>query len=171
MKHAKKLIALTLALICLTLSMSSCATLTIGALLFNRLSTTEDEIEFYSLVSESKELLDSVSFDINIHWGDYIYNDKYDSADDAIDAARKKNEDEVRTLEENDKVIRELYQEIRDGKRADEVEAVMEAYDDYYEFVMLLLLTKNLSYSEFATQRGDLSLALLAAVRRLQVEL
>lgn len=167
MKHAKKLIALTLALVCLTLSMSSCATLTIGTLLFSKLNSTEDEIEFYNLVWESKQMLDNTSDDLYEYWGDYIYDDKYDSADDAIAAAMKKNEDEVQALLENDEAIKELYREVRDGKYADEVEAVMEAYSDYYTFLM----SESWTYNEFSGRRGDLSNALASALRKLEMEL
>ena len=167
MKHAKKLIALTLALICLTLSMSSCATLTIGTLLFSKLNSTEDEIEFYHLVSKSKGDLDNTCEDLYDYWGDFIYDDKYDSADDAIAAAMKKNEREVETLLENDEEIKKLYREVRDGKYADEVEAVMEAYSDYYTFLM----SESWTYNEFPDRQGDLSNALASALRKLEMEL
>ena len=168
MKHAKKLIALTLALVCLTLSMSSCATLTIGTLLFSSLANSNNDVEeFYELVSENKELLDIYADDIYSCWYDYVYEDEYSSVDSALIAAMADNYDNIERIEENNKKIKDLYKDAKDSDLEDEVKEVMQAYNEYYAFVMEV----SGSFNSYSAGLEPLKKALATALRNLEIEL
>lgn len=131
-------------------------------------SQTEKEEEFYNLVDETKDLLDIVADDIYSYWYDCIYRDKYlKDVSYAVACATNDNAGNINTIEENTIRIKGLYKEIKNGKLGSEAKAVMQAYNDYYTFVVEVSGSFN-SYSasketykkELASTLDDFSLEL-----------
>ena len=129
---------------------------------------TQKEEEFYNLVDETKELLDTVADDIYSYWYDCIYEDKYlDNINYAIACAKNDNKDNLDTIEANTEKIKTLYKGVKDGKLSAEIKAVMQAYNDYYTLVVEISGSFN-SYSasketckkELASALDDLSFEL-----------
>ena len=129
---------------------------------------TQKEEEFYNLVDETKELLDTVADDIYSYWYDCIYKDKYlEDISYAVACAKRDNQDNLNTIEANTTKIKSLYKEVKDGKLSAEIKAVMQAYNDYYTLVVEVSGSFN-SYSasketckkELASALDDLSFEL-----------
>lgn len=96
-----------------------------------------NEKNFHFLVDSSKFCLDNVAGDIYEYWFDAIFENKYGGdIDEAVNSAYSDNESFVEVIKNNDEVIQKLYNEIKDGELSAEVEAVMQAYNDYYTLVM-----------------------------------
>ena len=114
MKKIIKLIAIALVLATVVLSTSSCGLLAAG--LFDTILNDDSESElsaeeeFYSLVGETKLLLDEVSSDINTYWYENLSEGKHGKdAEAAIENAKSKNEENISKIRENDERIIELY--------------------------------------------------------------
>ena len=131
-------------------------------------SGTEKEEEFYNLVKETQDLLDTVADDIYTYWYDCIYNDKYrEDINYAIASAERDNAENLDKIEDNTAAIKDLYKEIKDGSLKSEAKAVMQAYNDYYALVVEVSGSFN-SYKEsketlkkeLASALGDLSFEL-----------
>ena len=125
------------------------------------------EEEFYDLVTETQDLLDEYADDIYSCWYDYVYEDEYSSVDSALVAAMLLNTDNMETIEANNEIIKNLYSKVKDGKLKAEVKAVMQAYNDYYAFVMEV----SGSFKSFSENKETLKKELSSALKDLSFEL
>lgn len=124
--------------------------------------------EFYKTVVSSQNCLDAVADDIYRYWYDAIYEDKYGgSIDLAIAYAQIDNEENLKIIEENDAIIKELYKKVRDSEFEDEIKDVMSAYSDYYEFVVNV----SGSFNSFSASKEKLKKELASALKDLQLEI
>ena len=129
---------------------------------------SKKEAEFHKLVVETQELLDIVADDIYSYWYDCIYKDKYlESIDYAIACALSDNQENIEKIEANNKKIKTLYKDVKDGKLEDEVKEVMQAYNDYYAFVMEV----SGSFNSFSANKETLKKELSSALKNLEFEL
>ena len=132
---------------------------------FNNVS---NELEFYTLVCESQDLLDTLADAIYQNWYDCIYNDKFlEDINIAIYSAFADYEDEVNILEINNEAIKESYKAVRDGKYSSEVKAVMQSYNEYYSFVVDV----SGSYETYSANKETYKKALDTALRNLSFEI
>ena len=129
--------------------------------------STKKESEFFELVSETQELLDEYADDIYSCWYDYIYEDEYSSVNSAILSAMVMNSDNIDIIESNNEQIKELYKKAKDGKLESEVKDVMQAYNDYYAFVMEV----SGSFNSFSASKETLKKELSSALKNLEFEL
>ena len=164
----KKILAFSLVvtmLLC-TLALSSCGSNSGDGLSSGK--GTQKEEEFYNLVDETQDLLDTVADDIYSYWYDCIYNDKYlDNITYAVACAKTANKTNLDTIEENTKTIKSLYKEIKDGKLAEEAKAVMQAYNDYYTLVVEV----SGSFNSYAASKETCKKELASALDDLSFEL
>ena len=108
----KKLIALILSLILLSLSLVSCFN-PIG-IIEGIVDPTRKEREYHDLVSETKDIIDDIGDDIYNNWYDAIYRDKFNGdINEAISQALKDNKHNIEMVYENNEQIKELYSEVR----------------------------------------------------------
>ena len=157
----KKILAAISLLLTMCLFFTSCGGLTkIG-------ESTKNESEFFELVSETQELLDEYADDIYSCWYDYIYEDEYSSVDGAILSAMIMNSDNIDIIESNNEQIKELYKKAKDGKLESEVKDVMQAYNEYYAFVMEV----SGSFKSFSASKETLKKELSSALKNLEFEL
>lgn len=154
----KKALSILLVLSFLLATLSSCGLL----------NSTKKEEQFYDLVSETQELLDIVADDIYSNWYDCIYKDKFsESIDVAIASAMLDNQDNLDKIEENNANIKKLYKEVKDGDLENEVKEVMQAYNEYYSFVVEV----SGSFNSFSANKENLKKALATALKNLDMEL
>ncbi len=154
----KKALSILLVLSFLLATLSSCGLL----------NSTKKEEQFYDLVSETQELLDIVADDIYSNWYDCIYKDKFsESIDVAIASAMLDNQDNLDQIEENNANIKKLYKEVKDGDLENEVKEVMQAYNEYYSFVVEV----SGSFNSFSANKENLKKALATALKNLDMEL
>ena len=158
----KKIVAILLVLSAMFTMLVGC-----GADNGNGGSSTDKAEEFYELVSSTQDLLDEYADDIYRCWYDYIYNKKYSSVDAAILAAYTQNVSNYNTIEANNETIKELYKEAKDGDLSAEVKAVMQAYNEYYSFVMEV----SGSFNSYSAGKETNKKALSNALKNLQFEL
>ncbi len=151
----KKFLAVISLLLAMCLYFTSCG------------GSTKKESEFFDLVSETQELLDEYADDIYSCWYDYIYEDEYLSVDSAILSAMNMNSDNIDIIESNNERIKELYKKAKDGKLESEVKEVMQAYNDYYAFVMEV----SGSFNSFSASKETLKKELSSALKNLEFEL
>ena len=131
-------------------------------------STGEKESEFHSLVSETQALLDTVADDIYSYWYDCIYKDKYgESIDLAISSALVDNQENIDQIEANNEIIKSLYSDVKNGDLQSEIKAVMQAYNEYYSFVMEV----SGSFKSFSDDKETLKKELASALKNLEFEL
>ena len=130
-------------------------------------SSTKQEEEFYELVSETQELLDEYADDIYSCWYDYVYEEKYSDPNDAIMAATAMNSGNINSIVDNNETIKELYKKVKDGNLKSEIKDVMQAYNDYYSFVMEVSGT----YDSFSAGKEPLKKELSGALKNLEFEL
>lgn len=124
--------------------------------------------EFYEAVSESQELLDDVADDIYNNWHGAIYNDEFGGdIDVAIYAAQLDHSDDIKKIKSNDSIIKDLYKKVRDGKLSDETKDVMQAYNEYYEFV----INVSGSFNSYSANKETLKKALSSALKNLEMEI
>ena len=129
---------------------------------------SKKEAEFHKLVVETQELLDIVADDIYSYWYDCIYKDMYlESIDYAIASALSDNQENIEKIEANNKKIKTLYKDVKDGKLEDEVKEVMQAYNEYYAFVMEV----SGSFNSFSASKETLKKNLSSALKNLEFEL
>ena len=129
---------------------------------------SKKEAEFHKLVVETQELLDIVADDIYSYWYNCIYKDMYlESIDYAIACALSDNQENIEKIEANNKKIKTLYKDVKDGKLEDEVKEVMQAYNDYYAFVMEV----SGSFNSFSANKETLKKELSSALKNLEFEL
>ena len=159
----KKIVSLLLCIVILATTLCACD-LSGGGVLT---AGTEKESEFFELVSGTQELLDEYADDIYSCWYDYIYEDKYSTVDAAILSAYLSNATNVQTIEANNETIKAAYKDVKDGKLTDEVKAVMQAYNEYYAFVMEV----SGSFNSFSASKETLKKALSSALKNLEFEL
>ena len=155
----KKILPLVLALTMLfcAFALSSCNSNS-GS---NAQSKTQKEEEFYTIVDETKDLLDIVADDIYSYWYDCIYKDKYlENISYAVACAKSDNKENINTIEENTTKIKDLYKEIKDGKLGSEAKAVMQAYNDYYTLVVEVSGSFNSYSASKETCKKELASAL-----------
>ena len=123
---------------------------------------------YYDLVVQSQAILDKYADDIYQNWYDAIYNDKfYGSIDLAVASAESDHEDDVKFLEENDAKIEQSYKSVRDGKYAENVKSVMDAYSTYYEFVVNV----SGSFSIFESNKETYKKQLASELKKLHFEI
>lgn len=127
----------------------------------------KNEQEFYDIVSETQELLDDYADDIYRCWYDYVYEDEYSSVNAALAAAKSMNNSNIKKIESNNEEIKELYSKIKDGKLKDEIKAVMQAYNEYYSFVMEV----SGSFNSYSAGKETNKKALANALKNLSFEL
>lgn len=157
----KKFIALFLVLVTFGVVMTGC----IGT--GSSEDSKEKESSFHNKVEETQELLDEYADDIYRCWYDYIYNKKYSSVDSAILAAMLENSSNIDQIEANNEEITELYKEVRDGSLSAELKSVMQAYNEYYSFVMEV----SGSFNSYSASKETLKKALSSALKNLSMEL
>ena len=151
----KKIVMMLTVLLTLSILLTSCSGGAAGG------SSTAKEEEFYDLVSETQELLDTVADDIYSYWYDCIYNDKYlENITYAVSLAKSANKTNLETIESNTTQIKEMYKEIKDGDLKSEVKAVMQAYNDYYALVVEVSGSFNSYSANKETYKKELSSAL-----------
>ena len=97
----------------------------------------------------------------------YVYEDKYEDVDSAIIAATDANEENIYKILENTEKLNALYKDIRDGDLKEEVKAVMQAYNEYYSFVIEV----SGSFNDFSANKENLKKALSTAIKNLSIEL
>ena len=165
----KKTLSFILALVLLAISMVGCTSNgNSTGNTDNDSNTKGKEADFHSLVAETQSLLDIVADDIYSYWYDCIYKDKYlESIDYAIACAVADNQENMDKIKANNDTIKTLYSEVRDGKLQVEAKAVMQAYNDYYAFVMEV----SGSFNSFSADKETLKKALSSALKDLEFEL
>ncbi len=130
--------------------------------------TQKKENDFYELVSKTQELLDIVADDIYSYWYDCIYEDKYlENITYAVQCALQDNKDNLNKIEANTSQIKGLYKEVKDGDLKAEVKAVMQAYNDYYTFVVEV----SGSFESYKKNKENYKKELASALRNLSFEL
>lgn len=128
----------------------------------------EKEQEFSNIVSESQELLDILADDIYDNWYDCIYDDLYSgNINVAVAAALSENEDNIEKIEANDKKIKALYSEIKDGDLKEEAKDVMNSYNDYYALVMEV----SGSFKSYSEEKEKYKKELSSSLRDFSIEL
>ena len=123
--------------------------------------------EFHDLVTETQVLLDEYADDIYTCWYNYVYENEYSSVDDALLDAILMNSDNISNIKAKNEEITELYKNVRDGAQKDEVKAVMQAYNEYYSFVM----EPSGSFTTYSANKEPLKKALSTALKNLSSEL
>ena len=132
------------------------------------MDSTKKETEFYDLVYESQQLLDEVADDIYSYWYDCIYDDAYlGNINYAIAAALSDNEDNIDIIESNNALIKDLYSQVKDGKLKSEIKAVMQAYNDYYAFVIEV----SGSFKSYSENKESYKKELSSTLKDLEFEL
>ena len=112
--------------------------------------------------------MDTIADDIYRYWYDAIYNDKYaGSIDLAIAYALSDNKSNVDFIKENEIKIQSLYKEIRDSELSAEIKDVMNAYSDYYEFV----INVSGSFNSYSANKENYKKELANALKHLSMEL
>lgn len=123
---------------------------------------------FYTNVSYANDLMVLIAETIAGNWYDSIYKDKFNNdIDEAIIAAQDKCSNEINTLKAMDGTIVSLYKDLRNSPQKAQVEAVMDAYNDFYRFA----LNVNCSYSEYKVEIKPIEDALTNALRQLYLVL
>ena len=123
---------------------------------------------YYEIVSETQMLLDDVADAIYEYWYDCIYNDKYlENISYAVACAQEDNKDKIATIEENTQIIKELYKTVRDGELKDEIKDVMQAYNEYYSFVIEV----SGSFESYSKGKEEYKKNLSNAMKNLSFEL
>lgn len=131
-------------------------------------NTKADMDKFYQTVVASQKCLDIVADDIYRNWYDAIYEDEFGgSIDLAIVRAQLDNEANLKTIEDNDSIIKELYRKVRDSELEEEIKEVMSAYSDYYEFVVNV----SGSFNSFSASKETLKKELASALKDLELEI
>ena len=175
MKKIIKLLAVSLVLATVMLSSTSCGLLTAG--IFESLAndSADDalstEEQFYYLVSDTKELLDKVSGDVNGNWYGAIYNGDFDgNMDKAIESAFNENEKNITNIKSNNEQIIELYREIRDSGSyiLYDAQSVIISYNAYYAST---LEVSNKTYEFYSSTTQSTSLDFSIALKNYYVEL
>ncbi len=124
--------------------------------------------EFYDAVLESQEKLDTLADAIYDNWYDAIYDDKYrGDINIAIAYAFSDNEATVDEIKANDETIKTLYKLAKESDLSYEVKAVMQAYNEYYEFVVNV----SGSFSTFKESKETNKKALATALKNLSYEI
>lgn len=130
------------------------------------LISSEQETEFCNLAEETQEMLDTLPFYF-FRVVDQLYEDKDEDVDSAIIAATDANEENIYKILENTEKLNALYKDIRDGDLKEEVKAVMQAYNEYYSFVIEV----SGSFNDFSANKENLKKALSTAIKNLSIEL
>ena len=99
-------------------------------------NSSDKESEYLTMVKNTQVMLDEYADDIYRCWYDYVYEDEYWSVNAALAAAANLNKDNILIIESNNDAIKDLYKSVKEGKYQLEVKEVMQAYNDYYSFVM-----------------------------------
>ncbi len=154
----KKTLTLLIALACLFAMFVGCD-LKIGGAAKAR--------EFYDMVLGTQELLDEYADDIYSCWYDYVYEDEYSSVNSALLTARIMNSENIEMIEANNETIKEMYKEVREGSLSAEIKDVMQAYNEYYSFVMEV----SGSFNSYSANKETLKKELASALKNLSFEL
>ena len=124
--------------------------------------------EFYDAVVESQECLDEVGDTIYDYWYNAIYKNSYSgNINLAIAYAKVDCKTSLDFIETNDAVISTLYKTVRDSDLKDEVKEVMNAYSEYYEFVVNV----SGSFNSYSKDKEVLKKALATALKNLSLEM
>ena len=127
-----------------------------------------EEERFLNLVSASQRLMDDVADTIYDNWHGAIYEDEFgDDINRAIAAALVEHKDDINTIKSNDEKIKDLYKKVRNGKLSDEAKDVMQAYNEYYEFV----INVSGSFNSYSANKETLKKALSSALKNLEMEI
>ena len=133
----KKLLKLAIVTILLTSIILSCSSCTALILMANSMINGDEgydensnEVMFYELVSENKQLLDEISLDISNTW--------LSNGSNSISAAIDRNQNKISTVKKNDERIIELFNELYSdyGDLYYSAEIIMENYNAYYTIVL-----------------------------------
>ena len=158
MKHLK-----TKLLTCVLLAISMCL-----PIFFTACDGGTSASDFYDAVSESQTRMDEIADDIYQCWYDAIYNNKYSKdINIAIATARANNRDNLDFIEENEIKIQSIYKEVRESDLKDEIKDVMNAYSDYYEFVVNV----SGSFNTYSANKETYKKELANALKHLAMEL
>lgn len=131
-------------------------------------SSGNNEEQFHDLVASSQSLMDDVADTIYDNWHGAIYDDEFgEDINRAIAAALAEHSSDIKTIKSNDEKIKDLYKKARDGKLSDEVKEVMQAYNEYYEFVVNV----SGSFKSYSANKETLKKALSSALKNLEMEL
>ena len=127
-----------------------------------------DEEAFFVKVNESKELLNTVADDIYSYWYVAIYEDEYlGNINYAIEQVQSDNGKNIETIKSNDKRIDDIYKKVKEGDLSNEIEEVIRAYKDYYEFV----INVSGSFVSYSESRGTKKKQLESALSNLKYKL
>ncbi len=152
----KRFTTLMTAIICISIIFTGCG------------KNTKREQEFYDAVLYSQELLDILADDIYDNWYDCIYDDLYSgNINVAVADALSENEDNIEKIEANDKKIKALYSEIKDGDLKEEAKDVMNSYNDYYALVMEV----SGSFKSYSEEKEKYKKELSSSLRDFSIEL
>ena len=119
-----------------------------------------NKIDYYSTakvfadnILESGIKLENVGNDIKTYWSDYIYEDKYDSIDDAVDKALNDNSDNIILLKSNHLTIKSYYSELLicpdNCKNCDDIKQKVEDTYNVYKKMYDLILSPSGNYINF----------------------
>lgn len=124
--------------------------------------------DFYNAVLESQEKLDILNDAIYDNWYGAIYKDKFNgNINLAIAYAFSDNETLVDEIEANDEVIKGFYKLAKESDLSYEIKAVMQAYNEYYEFTVNV----SGSFNSFKESSETNKKALATALKNLSYEI
>lgn len=110
-------------------------------------------------MKESADKLDDVADEQYQCWYGYVYNKKYSSIEAAILAAQINEAKNITTIEENDKVISNLLNELKDSnykeKHKETYDAMLDAYDSYKEYYEFVINVSG-SFNSYSAKKEEL---------------
>lgn len=165
----KKFLAIVLCLLCMACACSCGGKVSSGTSggTVNSGGKQSKEEAFYNLVLDSQGKLDTIADDIYTYWYNAIYKDQYyGDINLAIAAALDDNKENVDVVTTNDETIKSKYKDLKNSKIHDEVKEVMQAYNDYYEFV----INVSGSFQSFSKDKESKKKALASALKNLYME-
>lgn len=123
-------------------------------------------IDYYSTaemfaddVLESGIKLEDVGNDITTYWSDYIYDDKYDSIDAAVDKALDDNSYNITLLKSNHSTIKSYYSDLmvypENCEHCNEIKIKVQNTYAIYKKLYDLVISPTGSYNDFTDNFGD----------------
>lgn len=122
-----------------------------------------NKIDYYSTaevfadnILESGIKLEDVGNDIKSYWADYIYDDKYDSIEDAVDKALNDNSYNITLLKSNHSTIKSYYSELLicpdNCNNCDDIKQKVQDTYNVYKKMYDLILSPTGSYNDFTDE-------------------
>lgn len=119
----------------------------------NQVLYLSDVLLFYNRVADNGVLLEDIGNDIVGYWYDKIYNNKYESIDDAVAQALKDNDEKIQDVKTDYNTIYNRYTKLlttpNDNSNIVEIRnAVKEVYSNYKQLYNLVTSPTG-SYNDF----------------------